>query len=834
MLMIFRIGFLFLGWLFLAFSGKEMQTFAQNQDFENPITVVSYPEEFLPGWWGNEVRSTSSRVFQLSGQGRNGSRALAVQPISTFDGVIWVKLNQEIGSNKRVSFWAKSLRNGSGSRTAEVQISWSASLDGDYIDVESVGTENTFPNATTEFQKFNFSPPPSLTNLPEIFLKIEVRYGAGSGSAARWVMDDFYFGESEDDLTPPQISSVKGYDSQEILVQFDEAVDPVFSRISLAYLLEGENPVEVQPITDSSLVLKFERQLVEGSTYPLSVSQIPDLEGNFLKDTVVRFTFYDPTDFQYKSLVINEIMPAPRAEQDLPNVEYIELFNPMEKELRLDGLLLSNSRNETMLTDYWILPQSYLILCPSGSGSQFESFGEVLEVRSWPTLLNSGDVISLRTENNVLVDQLSFQTSTWGGSEFAQGGYSLEVPNPEFQCANSGLLLTSTDPLRGTPGKENSVFNEESTVGELNLEQLFFKDSTELVLRFTQPLPPSFGLEQLNFSPNLTIDSLYQISENQWNATLKTPVTYSQVYELTLVNVSDCYGNFWESIGPWELVLAKKAQSGDLELNEILFNPRTGDPKFVEVANVTSDFIDLAGWSLSNGNQVRIFGVEGLILPPNGYLAVTTDSAALRRAYPKSADGKLLEFTSIPSYPISGGTVILQDAKGVSVDSFAYSEDLHHPIIRDPKGVSLERIRIGTAQSISTTWMSAAASQDYATPGKENSQVFSGEIQASWLQIEPKVFDPEGTQGPSFTTFRYELPNPGWVGTLRIFNSMGALITTLAQNQILGAEGVFTWTGTLASGGRMAPGYYVVLFELFDLDGRSHVIKETVVVASRL
>lgn len=834
MLLIFRTVFLLLGGLFLSVSGKEMQGFAQTQDFEAPFSPVSFPEEFLPGWWGNEVRSTSSRIFQVAGQGRNGSAALAVQPISTFDGIIWIKLNQIAGGANQLSFWAKSIQNGSGSRPAVVQVSWSATLDGEYADHVGVGSEATFPNATTEFQKFNFSPPVSLANLDEIFLKIEVKYGQGSGSAARWVMDEFSFGEFEIDQSAPLIHTVKGYDQQEILIGFDEAVDPVFSGISLAYSLEGENPVEVLPISDSELVLKFDQQLIEGAAYSLAVSQIPDLDGNFLKDTLVNFSFFDPRAFDYKTLVVNEIMPAPRADQDLPNVEYIELFNPKDKEFRLSGLLLSNSRSETSLSELWMAPHSYLILSPSGTASQFESFGEVLEVRSWPTLLNSGDLISLKTEDGTLVDQLSFQTTSWGGSEFAQGGYSLEVPNPLYPCANSSLLRTSTDPLRGTPGRVNSTFTNELDGIELKVERLYFKDSSEIVLRFNGPLPPSFGVGQLSFSPDLVIDSLIQTSEFQWSIELKTPAVQSQIYELTLVGLADCQGNFWENLGPWDLVYAKKAQTNDLELNEVLFNPRTGDPKFVEVANVTSEFIDLTGWALSNGTQVRLFGIEGLILPPSGYLAITTDTAALQRSYPQSADGHMMQIGSLPSYPIAGGTVIVLDRDGREVEQFSYSESLHHPIIRDPKGVSLERLRFGAIKSGDTGWVSASASADYATPGKVNSQVFSGESTGSLLQIEPEIFDPEGTQGPSFTTFRYQLPSSGWVGSLSIYNSMGDLVTNLAQNQILGAEGIYTWTGTQAAGGRLAPGIYIVVFELFDLEGRAMVVKKTVVLAARL
>ncbi|MFV8226998.1 Ig-like domain-containing protein, partial [Christiangramia aquimixticola] len=112
---------------------------------------------------------------------------------------------------------------------------------------------------------------------------------------------------------------VKGYSSKEILLGFDEPIDPVFSLLPLAYKLDGIDPEIINSLNDSTRILRFEENLEEGKSYRLDVMQIPDLEGNFLRDTSVNFRFTDPTSFDYKSLVINELMPAPRADQDLPN-----------------------------------------------------------------------------------------------------------------------------------------------------------------------------------------------------------------------------------------------------------------------------------------------------------------------------------------------------------------------------------------------------------------------------------------------------------------------------------------------------------------------------------
>ena len=168
------------------------------------------------------------------------------------------------------------------------------------------------------------------------------------------------------------------------------------------------------------------------------------------------------------------------------------------------------------------------------------------------------------------------------------------------------------------------------------------------------------------------------------------------------------------------------------------------------------------------------------------------------------------------------------------MESFEFNEDLHHPLLRDPKGVSLERISDLTPSTVNSNWQSASGNEDFATPGRKNSQAIDGEFEANLIQIEPEIFDPEGSNGPAFTSIRYELDGSGWVGTFKIYSSAGQLIQTLAQNQLLGTSGLLTWAGTDSTGKLVRAGYYVLVAELYETGGRITVIKKTIVVATRL
>lgn len=814
-------------------------TIAQKQEFENDFQTLNFPDEFLPNWYGNEVRTTASRIFQVTGQGRNNSKALAVQPISTFDGKIWAKFNPSNFENPALVFYAKTTQNGTGSRPVLVFYSLGESLEGDFSDPIQLGTDQEFANENRDFRKYEIALPPELIGKQEAFFSLDIRYGPGTGSAARWVMDDVEFGDIVKDDTPPQIVKVKGYDSNALMIAFSEKVDPVFSILPLAYELEGENPSFGVSKNDSTVLITFDKELESAKNYSLSIRQIPDLEGNFLQDTLISFTFFDPTFFSEKSLVINEIMPAPRAEQDLPNAEFIEIYHKGEQDFRLEGIRLSNSRSEAILDEFWISPGDYLILAPENLAFEFFEFGPVLPVKNWPALLNSGDKISLSTAEGIVIDRISYATASWGGSDFANGGYSLEVSNPAFLCENSVLLRPSISQFRGTPGAQNSVFDPNFTLPLIEIESAFFQDSVQILVIFSSPIIPQLNLENLEVDPLLEFDSISFNGSSRLQLFLKTPADKNLKYKLTLRNLKDCFGNDLE-MQTVELVLPDLPKLGEIIINEVLFDPKAGDSKFVELKNKSQNYLSLENWALANINseglpdQFRIIGEKGLVLPPDGYLAITTDVNSLKSAYPKSESGNFLQVSSLPSYPISGGTVVLLSPNEEIAEKFEYSDELHHPLLRDTKGVSLERISANSQVDLTSNWQSASGNEDFATPGRKNSQTLDIEFESSLLQIDPEIFDPEGSGGPAFCSIRYQLAAAGWVGNFKIYSAAGQLIQTLAQNQILGTEGLLTWTGTDSTGKLVRSGYYILVVELYEPGGEVRVVKKTIVVASRL
>ncbi|MBN3581117.1 lamin tail domain-containing protein [Algoriphagus aestuarii] len=816
-----------------------LESNAQTQGFENSFLIVSNPDEFLPNWYANEVRSTNSRVFQAKDIGVNESNCLAVQPISTFNGEVVVKLDLSGFNNPKIRFWSKSIQNGSGNRPAEVYYSWSTQLNGVFSHEKVLGSKEDFKNENQDFRMYQISIPSELQGESHLFLKFEIRYGEGTGTCARWLMDDFEFGDLVEDTIAPKVEIIRGFHENQIQIVFSESVEPVSSLFIWNYQLEDMNPESTLLQSDSSVVLTFTESLIHGKQYQLSFSQIPDLLGNFLADTTIRFDFYNPTLVNRKSLVINEIMPAPRAGLDLPNVEYVELLNTENYSIRTTGMTWSNSRSSTSLSDTWIEPDEYVILIPANQQESMTNFGKLIPINSWPTLLNAGDLLSLKSQNGEAIDQISYSSASWESTEKASSGYSLEVVNPFLLCDQSELLKTSTAILRGTPGLENSVFDQTIDQNPPVLTSILFLDSLTVQASFSEPINFEFETDLWLSHPVLVFDSVYQQTSVSILIQLKEPAMPSVLYRLTLEGIGDCSGNKMQS-KEFEIILPASPAKGEVLINELLFNPKTGRPKFVELFNASEKYIDVGQLKLGNldennqVDQVKPISQNGMILPPKSYLAITTDTFKLRQDFPKSILGMFTQVSSLPSYPIVGGTVVLLDESEQALELFPFNEDLHHPLLRDPKGVSLERISILSDANLNHNWHSASGNEDYGTPGRKNSQVFEGGFDKEVILISPEVFDPEGSNGQAFATISYQLEQSGWVGSFEIYDLAGRLIHVLDRNAILGSSGLYTWEGTDDMGVKVPPGYYVLMVEVFDLQGSIQVFKKTIVVATRL
>ncbi len=689
------------------------------------------------------------------------------------------------------------------------------------------------PTQRNQFQLVLDKPLPNDRNLQ---LRIPPRIGQngkwipGSVRTLRW------------DNTPPKLQSVEALNANEFVLQFDETIDPVLAVVTGFYQLAGISPIEVLLGEEMhQVVLVFEEAFAEVDSLTLTIEQIEDLNRNAIEVIRYTFEFSPPHAPSFRQLVINEVMPAPRAGGPLPNAEYVELYNATtDHNFQLSGLRFGNSRTYTTLPRELLAPGEFIILCPQNQTAEFARYGRVIGVSQWPTLLNAGDEVWLADAEGTPIDQMNYDDGSFGSSSVAQGGFSLEVVNPYHPCETWANIRPSQASDRGTPGRINSVFDATPDRIAPLLLKAEVHESMELYLTFSEPATIQNLQATFQVSHQLVVSAVTPDEENPYRILLRFSEAFqpNQAYRITVSNWRDCTGN---SLDPaanyYTFKIPGAALLGDLVLNEILFNPRSGGPKFVEIYNFSDKYINLKNWKLANmangeiANR-RVINSQDLILDPFSFLVLTSDVALLASHFPK---GKAENFyqMALPSYPIGSGSVVLLNPEEDLIERFDYHEKFHHAFLREFRGVSLERYALDAPVNDPKNWHSAAATEGYATPGYKNSQVYDPGNLEKGIHISPQVFIPDAAGEKPFTTISYTLDQPGFLATLRIFSPSGLLIQELCQNEVWGQSGFYTWDGTDQTGRRVGAGYYIVWVEMFHPDGRVEQIKKTVVVGTK-
>ena len=624
---------------------------------------------------------------------------------------------------------------------------------------------------------------------------------------------------------------------ESLIITFSEPMDTASLRLGNYTFSPSVTVGNIIPKSDSRSV-SLDAVFNEGITYELAIHDVSDCSGNLLTDNQLSFGRGKTPAFG--ELIITEIMADPEPSQGLPITEYLEIFNTTDELINLEGVILSDATGNTPLPAGIILPGEYLALTPTSSIELFASNVKVIGVSGWLSLNNGGEKLSLNVGANEIFSVI--YSDDWYNDPLFDGGRSLEMVDVSNFCGEEDNWTAASEDVGGTPGAVNSVTASNPDLRGPELLNAFAINSNSIELIFDEKLIFDGSDIQVSTSPELTLENFTVFNErgNRARITSIGNIEPRVEYTISLSGFSDCSGNSSQA-NDVTFVLAEEGQLGDLLLNEVLFNPRSGGVDFVEIYNNSEKFINLNGWAIGNDDFTesgisRLITEENLIIPPAGYLAFTEDKGITTSDYPNNSSEFIIEIDDLPTFPDSEGTVVLIDPEGNLIEQFDYTDDLQSTLLDDDDGVSLERISFTTESNNPENWKSAASGAGFATPGEQNSQFLLSIVPESIVSVSPKVFVPDGTGGNSnqaFTTINYELDNAGSFANVSIYNANGQFIKEIANGELLSAKGFFRWDGLNENGNLVKVGYYIVLFELYDNNGNTNVIKETVVVGTQ-
>ena len=642
-----------------------------------------------------------------------------------------------------------------------------------------------------------------------------------------------YLSFTFDDI-PPQLENIIFLADTIMLLEFNE---PLLKETVEEVSHYAINPLAIivaaQLFNQNQVLLFLQNKLALNFPYQLTINLVADEAGNLISNLTQSFTFEAPATPGFNQLIITEIMAKPAADQILPHVQYVELYNPTDQLVSLVGLQYMDERDTVSLGLNYILPGEYILLAPSSTAAQLQDFARVIGISPWPNLNNSGDDLQIIDQNKSIVFQ-AFYRDSWYKEDFKKddGGWSLEMIDDRNPCAGNSNWRASIADLQGTPGAKNSVAEENLDLNGPILIKAFAPNTTEVMVYFNEAIDiEHVRTNQFSISPNLDISNLKLKDLHTIKLELTNPLELKVNYKLTVNNLTDCVGNLIQSSGNTTyFALVEEVEQGDIVLNEVLYDPRTGGTDFIELYNNSDKHINLSNWLVVGPSQEqRIFENDDVVMPPGTYLALTENFEALVSHYPNSHDPEYIAITNLPSFPNGAGLVQLISANGQLEEKFEYSDELHLIFLRTVDGVSLERISPHAPIDDPNSWSSAASSSGYATPGMVNSQRTMGNVSFGTVEAKPSTFA-HNAPGRNYTLINYTIEDAGNTASVYIYDAKGTLIYTLANNETLSNTGFFRWDGDDLNGRKVRTGYYIIYFEVFTPEGNKRLIKERVAV----
>ncbi|MGO4877784.1 lamin tail domain-containing protein [Pedobacter psychrotolerans] len=275
----------------------------------------------------------------------------------------------------------------------------------------------------------------------------------------------------------------------------------------------------------------------------------------------------------------------------------------------------------------------------------------------------------------------------------------------------------------------------------------------------------------------------------------------------------------------------------DVLISEVLFNPRPGGVDFVEIYNNSGHDIDLSELQLANTNtagkvaNIKNISAKKLTMPEGTFWVITSNQKNIRENYDVKFPNQLIQISSMPAYNNDKGTVVLLSHNQV-LDRLDYQSKIHHPLIQDEDGISLERVSFKVPANEPGNFTSAAAAAGFATPTYSNSQ--SSVDGDSEVFLLSKTFSPDGDNFEDVLKLEYHMKQNSSLATVSIYSDKGRLIRKLLNNQTIGTNGFLTWDGLDDHGGMSNIGIYIVLFDVFDLQGYTKRFKLACVLAGKL
>jgi len=661
----------------------------------------------------------------------------------------------------------------------------------------------------------------------------------------RHFFDDIIVTPYVPDTTPPVILSATAISSTTVDVLFNEPVDNVSSQQLTNYMADNNlgGPISAtqDPANAALIHLTFSNKIPNGINCTLTVNDVKDLSGNAIGIATALFSLYTPQQYD---VIIDEIMADPTPVVGLPTNEWIELKNTSAYAINLQGFTIGDTSAQSgPMPNFILQPNSFVIICTSSAVNAMLLFGPTISVTNFPSLLNSGDLLILKSSTGKIMHAVNYSSAWYQNALKEQGGWSLEMIDTKNPCNGYSNWKASTNVNGGTPGKINSIDAKNADQNAPRLLRAFAKDSVDITLYFDEPLDSTKASVAANYFISGSIGTPLNATAvgplfDKVALKLTAPLSSKRTYTITALNVTDCAGNIINSSDSARVGISVMAANFDVVINEILYNPKDNGVDYVELYNRSKKIINLKQLYIANrstsgtiGNIAQLTSDDYSLFPQN-YIVVTSSPSIVKSQYVAQNPDAFVQINSMPPFNDANGDAIILNTQGNIIDELQYYDSWQFQLLDNTQGVSLERINYDAPTQSEDNWHSAATNIGYGTPTYKNSQYRIDQYAAGQITVYPEIFSPNNDGIDDFVTIEYSFPETGYVANIAIFDASGKMVRALQQNALCGTDGKFIWDGLGEKNRQLIEGTYIVYTKIFDLSGKTKDFKNAVVLAN--
>jgi len=573
------------------------------------------------------------------------------------------------------------------------------------------------------------------------------------------------------------------------------------------------------------------------------------------------------------AVVINEVMSNPEGpESDVRDKnEFIELYNQDDQDVDLTGFYFECGYppgvkdeilcwTDTLLSDRdivmntTIIPASGYAVVLLGGYTDSSDYLQPYRLGEGAVVLTIGTkyfgsgglatthMVWLFDDTDELIDTYGSPDDTADGIPFDPGdGFSVERIDPggqdkELNWAKSVHQSGSTPGMRNSVSKlyNLAIWNEDisffpsSPMVGANCEILLEPTNVgrEWISDFDLTLFSDYNLD-LTLQPGELIerrrvtDSLEPLTGRSSVSFLWTNLeegdhrivaqVFCELDEDTLDNVAYRY-------------LRVGAPLPHLIVNEVMYDPLSDDPQWIEVYNRGATSYVLKNLTISDSDSQKTYSLPESVLEPDEYCVVTASTSDF--PYP-GVECCVEPENGFPYLNKTEDMVFLGDETGFILESIHYLASMG-----GASGVSLERISPDVSGTERANW-GGCLDPNGATPGEKNSLWTGTPSREGSLNSAPNPFFPNGDGDRDFTIISYSLPYRLSKLRLTVLDVNGRELMSLADGIWASSKGNLIWNGNDASGRPVPSGIYILYLEAVDTASPGIFVEKSTVVLGR-